>query len=149
MPPAKSPADWLEGADYMLVLYTHVKKGDHPLRGPHIGDYKLWAKDGRSRTHTVQLEGGHPSDEAEYLTLIEALTDIVNRITKSGRDTTNYKLLIYSRQELMIKQLRGEYKVKALALQYVYNQAAALLSRFKSVTLTYRDATGIREMMEG
>ena len=24
----KSPTDWLDGADYMLVLHTHVKKGD-------------------------------------------------------------------------------------------------------------------------
>jgi ribonuclease HI len=138
----------LDGADYMLVLYTHVKKGDHPLRGPHIGDYRLWAKDGRSRTHTVHHEGGHPSDEAEYLTLIEALTDISNRITKSGRDTAGYNLLIYSRQELMVKQLRGEYKVRSLALQYVYNQATTLLGRFKSANLAYRDVASIREMME-
>jgi ribonuclease HI len=143
-----STSAWLNGADYMLVLYTHVKKGDHPLRGPHIGDYRLWAKDGRSRAHSVQLEGGHPSDEAEYLTLIEALTDIANRITKSGRNPGSYNLLIYSRQELMVKQLRGEYKVKALALQYVYNQATALLERFKSANLAYRDAASIRELME-
>ncbi len=131
----------------MLALYTHVKKGDHPLRGPHIGEYHLWAKDGRSRKHSVNHVGGHPSDEAEYLTLVEALTDIADRITKSGRDTSHYSILVYSRQELMIKQLRGEYKVKALALQYVYNQATALISRFKSVTFTYRDAASIREMI--
>ncbi|MEO8287835.1 MAG: RNase H family protein [Chloroflexota bacterium] len=150
-PPAASTvtsnAGWLDGADYMLVLHTHVKKGNHPLRGPHIGDYKLWAKDGRSRTHTINHTGGHPSDEAEYLTLIEALTDIVDRITKSGRNASNYSLLIYSRQELMIKQLRGEYKVKALALQYVYTQASALLGKFKAFRLVYRDAASIREMM--
>ncbi len=143
-----NPASWLNGADYTLVLYTHVNKGDHPLRGPHIGDYRLWAKDGRSRSHTIHHEGGHPNDEAEYLTLIGALTDIADRITKSGRDPGNYNLLVYSRQDLMVKQLRGEYKVRALALQYVYNQATALLQRFKSVTLSYRDVAAIREMME-
>jgi ribonuclease HI len=146
--PTANPADWLDGADYRLVLYTHVKKGDTPLGGPHIGDYRLWAKDGRSRARIVRHEGSHTGDEAEYLTLIEALNDIVDRITKSGRDTRNYSLRIYSRQELMVKQLRGEYKVKAPALQQVYRQAAALLARFKSATLAYRDAASIREMLE-
>ena len=107
------------------------------------GQYCLFAKDGRNRQTQVDHSGERGPDEAEYLTLIAALRHICERITSGGRDTSAYSLTIHSRMELMVKQLRGEYRVKAPALQYTYAEASDLISRFKSVELIWKRGAGI------
>lgn len=139
---------WSPNADYMLVLSTQVAKGGHPIRGPYQGMYKLWAKDGRSRSHEISEADGESPAEAEYAVFITALVQMAERISKSGRKPSDYTLIVYSKQELVIKQLRGEYKVKAPALQYVYAEAASMIERFKHVDFVYRDAKSIKQMLE-
>jgi ribonuclease HI len=141
-------AQLIGNADYMLALYTHVVAGGHPNLGPRKGDYRLWTKAGKNRTYSLDSPERQGNDEADYSTLIHALTYIADRITNAGRDTSSYRLIIYSRQELMIKQLRGEYKVKAPALQDAYAQASALFKQFKSAELIYRDANFIKQLMQ-
>jgi len=134
------PAPWLTGADYTLVLLTHINGGGQPGvgRGPGTGRYYLFANDGRNRQITVDHPGESIADEAEYLTLISALSDMCQRITAGGRDPANYSLTIYSRRELVVKQLTGAYRVKSPALQYTFAEAQGLLRRFKSVELIWK-----------
>ena len=141
-------AQLIGNADYLLALYTHVVDGGHPNLGPRKGDYRLWTKSGKNRTYSLDSPEKQGNDEAEYSTLVHALTYIADKITGTGRNTSSYRLIIYSRQELMIKQLRGEYRVKAPALQYAYAQTNALIKRFKSVELVYRDANFIKRLMQ-
>ncbi|MEO5953228.1 MAG: RNase H family protein, partial [Chloroflexia bacterium] len=152
---AAPPADpvmeaiaWSPNADYMLVLNAQLVKGGHPIRGPRQGEYKLWAKDGRSRSHIMSETYEQAPDEAEYRVLIGALGQIVERMSKAGRTPSDYTLMVYSKQELMVKQLKGEYRVKAPALQYAYAEASTLIKRFKQVDFLYRDARTIKQMLE-
>ena len=87
-------------------------------------------------------------DEAEYTILICALEQIAERMGKAGRITSDYSLMVYSRQELMVKQLKGEYRVKAPSLQYAYAKASSLIKKFKHVDLVYRDGKTIKQMLQ-
>ena len=136
--PAQS-AGWLNGADYALILHTRMEaKQQSAGTGVGTGTYRIWAKDGRSRQAEVQHSGQMLHDEAEYHTLIAALSGIAERITSRGRNTHDYTLTIYSGRELVVKQLKGEYKVKAAALQAPYTDARALLRSFRRVELIWK-----------
>ena len=129
---------WSPNADYMLVLNTQVVKGGHPIHGPRQGEYKLWAKDGRSRSHTMSEAYEQAPDQAEYTILICALEQIAERMGKAGRTPSDYSLIVYSRQELMVKQLNGQYRVKAAALPNPYSEAKELLAKFKSASVAWK-----------
>lgn len=47
------------------------------------------------------------------------------------------RLELRADSELLIKQLRGEYRVKSPGLRPLYDEARRLLSRFSQVTLTH------------
>jgi ribonuclease HI len=114
--------------------------------GTCTGYYCLFAKDGRYRQSTVDHEGQYGPNEAEYLTLIAVLNHIQERIGKAGRNTHDYSLTIFSHSELVIKQLRGEYKVKAPALQYRYVEATALLRVFKAAEFQWKHSREITRL---
>lgn len=139
---------WQKDTDYTLVLRTKLDGGGQPDvgRGPAAGFYHIWTKDGRSHEGKVSHQGERAHDEAEYLTLISALEYILDRIKSAGRSPSNYKLKIYSRRELMVKQITGEYKVKAPALQYVYAQARALLDQFKAPEVLWKRSNEIDKL---
>ena len=137
---------WLGGADYALAIQTHFQARDQKAgTGTGIGHYRLWSKSGQSREAEVRHEGQRLLDEFEYLTLIAALTDMVKRMIGKGRNPGEFALRVYSGRELVVKQLRGEYKVKAATLQEPYREAAALLKRFKWVEIEWKRG---REMDE-
>jgi len=137
--PSEQSGKWLNGADYALVLHTRMDaKRQSEGTGVGRGTYRIWAKDGRSRQAEVQHTGQMLHDEAEYQTLIAALSGIIERITSKGHGPADYALTIYSGRELMVKQLRGEYKVKASALQAPYAEARALLRKFKRAEVMWK-----------
>lgn len=147
-PEKANVGNWQKDADYTLVLRTKLDGGGQPDigRGSAAGTYHIWTKDGRSHEGQVSHQGEHAHDEAEYLTLISALEHILERITRAGRSPGNYTLKIYSRRELMVKQITGEYRVKAPALQYVYAQARVLLDQFKSPEVLWKRSNEIDKL---
>lgn len=137
-------------ADYTLILNTKLDAGGRKDvgRAPATGTYRLTSKDGRSREGSVQHKGERAPDEAEYLTLISALGEIVGRIAGAGHEPRDYALTVYSNRELMVKQLLGEYRVKAPSLQYPYAEASSLLKRFKSAQVVWKRGNEIERMLK-
>jgi ribonuclease HI len=66
---------------------------------------------------------------AEYKGLLAALRYAVDR----GEHT----VLIRSDSELLVKQMRGEYRVKNLGLQPLYQEARALVGQLRRVTFEH------------
>ncbi|MGA7731292.1 MAG: RNase H family protein [Chloroflexia bacterium] len=141
--------EWLASTDYTLAIYTHLDGGGQPSvgRGPCEGRFRLWVKDGRSREARVAHTGERTHDEAEYLTLIWALTDLLQKIQSAGRDPSTFTLTVYSRRELVVKQVTGIYKVRSQALQSHYLEARDLLGRFKNVEITWKQGSGIERLL--
>jgi ribonuclease HI len=142
-------ATWLNGADYALVLHTRMDaKQQSAGTGIGTGTYRIWAKDGRSRDAEVRHRGQMLHDEAEYFTLISALSGMVERITARGSDPGDYVLTVYSGRELVVKQLAGEYRVKAVALQAPYADAQSLLKKFKRVEVIWKRGPELTAMLK-
>lgn len=73
--------------------------------------------------------GTATNNQAEYQALIWGLRNAI--------DLKVRVLDIYADSELVIKQLKGEYKIKNEAIKPLYTQALALLSRFESHSLNH------------
>jgi ribonuclease HI len=81
-----------------------------------------------SRTGQTPIEsagclGKMTNNQAEYTALVRALEGALEL-------GANHRVLVKSDSELMVKQMRGEYKVKNEDLRDLYQQARQLVRRF-------------------
>lgn len=73
------------------------------------------------------------NNEAEYAGLISALNWIKSQQSSLHLEGINF----FSDSELLIRQLNGQYRVKAVNLQPLYHQALALISQI-SPPITFK-----------
>src|SRR5205823_10311347 len=88
--------------------------------------YVIRRPDGHIIEEHSQCLGDTTNNVAEYTALVRAL----ERAQALGAR----KVLLHSDSELMVKQMRGEYKVKNEGLRDLYEQASRLERQFQSVT---------------
>jgi ribonuclease HI len=74
--------------------------------------------------------GKMTNNQAEYTALVRALEHAL-------RLGPAHHLVVHSDSELMVKQMKGEYKVKNEELRDLYQQALRLAGKFKQVTLKH------------
>gem|GEM_PF-469319 len=149
VPPVPESAAWIRDAHYTLVLCTHIDGGGRPGvgRGPATGRYQLWTRDGRGNRFDVRHGGERTADEAEYLTLIAALTALTTRIEGSNSDPARFTLTVYSRRGLVVNQLLGICGTCAPSLQPVQARALAQLGRFKDMELIWKQGPSIEQLL--
>ena len=96
--------------------------------GPAAYAYVLEAEDGTVLDARGEAIGVATNNVAEYRALIEGL----RRAGEAGV----HDLEVVSDSELMVKQMRGEYRVKNQALRELNAEAEALARRIARVTYT-------------
>jgi ribonuclease HI len=96
--------------------------------GPAAYGYVLESEDGDVLAAHGQAIGTATNNVAEYRALIAGL----QKALELGAD----ELEVVSDSELLVKQMRGEYKVKNAALRDLSLQAASLARELGSVTYT-------------
>jgi ribonuclease HI len=96
--------------------------------GPAAYAYVLEAEDGTVLYAQGEAIGVATNNVAEYRALVEGL----RRAVESGVD----ELEVVSDSELIVKQMRGEYRIKNEALRALADEAAALARRIRLVTYT-------------
>ena len=96
--------------------------------GPAAYAYVLEAEDDTVLDSDGQPIGVATNNVAEYRALVAGL----ERAAELGID----ELEVVSDSELLVKQMRGEYRVKNEALQALNQQAARLARRFERVVYT-------------
>ena len=96
--------------------------------GPAAYAYVLEADDGTVLAAHGEAIGVATNNVAEYRALVEGL----RRAVESGVD----ELEVVSDSELIVKQMRGEYRIKNEALRALADEAAALAHRLRRVTYT-------------
>ncbi len=110
-------------SDYTIWLDFEGKGGEGTAK------YKVATRTGNSALGdlcvSVPLR-----DEAEYLALEVALKDLLKRITSAGSRPGCFSVTVKSYRDLLVRQLRREYKVNSPRLQAVYQRVTALLERF-------------------
>ena len=96
--------------------------------GPAAFGYVIEGEDGTVLAAHGEAIGRATNNEAEYRALIAGLEKAV----ELGLDDLD----VVSDSELLVKQMRGEYKVKKPALQDLSRQAVGLARQLGSVTYT-------------
>lgn len=111
-----------------LLIYTDGASRKNP--GESASGYEIFDNSHRLLAKHSFYNGIKTNNEAEYLALIAALE-------RAGKDYGYDSAIdLYSDSELMIKQLKGEYKVKDAGLKGLNAQAKEQIGKFKSVRLS-------------
>ena len=79
--------------------------------------------------------GETTNNQAEYEALIRALGELDTIIPKEGRKDVPVEIRMDS--ELVIKQLRKEYKVKDAGLKLQFVKVGALIAKFPSISFVH------------
>ena len=107
-------------------LFTDGGSRGNP--GPAAYAYVLEAQDGTVLDARGETIGVATNNVAEYRALVAGLERAV--------ETGVGELDVVSDSELLVKQMRGEYKVKNRALQGLFLEASALARQIQRVTYT-------------
>ena len=94
------------------------------------GSYYLESRDGRKQTVRLEFGRGVTNNEAEYRTLIAGLKDLAGRIRMAGKATADYAVVVHTDSQLVVGQLRQNWKVKAANLRPLVDEAGALADAF-------------------
>jgi ribonuclease HI len=108
------------------VLTIHTDGAARGNPGPAAFAYVI-ARDGAPPIEEGGCLGRMTNNQAEYTALVRALEH-------AARLGTAQEVHILSDSELMVKQMRGEYRVKNEELRDLYEQAQELADRFTSVS---------------
>jgi ribonuclease HI len=105
------------------------------------GSYRLETRTGKSVTSRLQFGDGITSNVAEYQTVISALQDLAERITRAGKNPGAYTVEVRTDSKLIVDQIAGTARVKAQHLKPLHTVARELLNTFAqaSITPTPRD----------
>ncbi len=96
--------------------------------GPAAYGYVLESEDGHVLDARAEAIGITTNNVAEYSALVAGLEKAV----ELGVD----ELEVISDSELLVKQMRGEYKVKSLGLRLLWEEASGLADRIRSIRYT-------------
>lgn len=121
--PAKAPL----ALTPLQVVFDGGSKGN-PGRG--YGSFVIMAPGRQPNLVQREYPGLMTNNEAEYQTLLEALQYILGTLESSGRDPHGYELDLRSDSELLVKQMKGEYKTRHAPLRERGEAAHRLLRRF-------------------
>ena len=108
-------------------LYTDGGARGNP--GPAASAYVLEGEDGTVLAAQGEAIGIATNNVAEYRALVAGL--------QLAADAGVSELEVLSDSELMVKQMRGEYKVKNAALQELFLEASHTARRLRQVTFTH------------
>jgi ribonuclease HI len=116
-----------EGVPDYVAIFDGGSEGNP---GFGYGSYAVTASDGRQRVCRLDFEDGMTSNEAEYDTLIAALVDVSERIEAAGKRPADFAIEMRGDSNLVLRQVRGEWKAKDERMRRRRDMVRSLLSRF-------------------
>ncbi len=139
-----------EATSWTVLLSSSITAapGTNGVSGAARGSYLLDGPTVAGTTTSIRHSGQRAIDEAEYLTLIAALRDLdVLRSLRSGGESAP-PVVVHSRRELVVKQLRGEYKVRSAPLIPLYQETRALLQRLGPVSFVWDRSPALEQKIK-
>ena len=104
------------------VLTIHTDGAARGNPGPAAFAYVI-SRNGEPPIEEAGCLGRTTNNQAEYTALVRALEHAL-------RLGTQHRLVVHSDSELMVKQMKGEYRVKDPGLKPLYEKATQLAGRF-------------------
>jgi len=118
-----------------LTIYTDGASSGNP--GPAAIGAVIKDGQGRVITRLSRRIGRATNNQAEYLAIITALEEA----SRLGAEEVE----IRSDSELVVKQLKGRYRVKKATLRPLYQKVVQLVGSLKAFTITHVPRTQNRE----
>ena len=118
------------GADY-LITFDGGALGN-PGKG--YGSYQIAGKEGEVGRRRLEFGDAVTNNQAEYRTLIGALEDLRDRV---GDETGRLVVAVRGDSQLVVSQVRGDWKVKNEELRPLHRQATELLRGFGRVDVAW------------
>jgi ribonuclease HI len=103
--------------------------------GLGYGSYEIVTPDGSLAARQIEFGDNMTNNQAEFHALIAGLTDLLQRL---GPEATARSLEVRGDSQLVIRGLSGAWRVKHPGLRPLYEEASALLGRFRSVELKWQ-----------
>lgn len=128
--PGKPAMAKLTNATYTLVF----DGGSLGNPGLGYGSYEIIGPHGSTAANRLEFGQNMTNNQAEFLALIAGLETLVQ---ETGGDTSALTLAVRGDSQLVIRGLKGEWKIKHPGLQPLFRQAKALLASFASVDLAW------------
>ena len=125
----RSLFDHAESSKPAHFLVAHVDGGARGNPGPAGFGVVLYDENGRTVAQLSEYLGKQTNNYAEYSGLLAALTYALQHGCTS--------LKVYSDSELMVKQIKGQYKVANPALKELHGKARPMIDRLDSFTITH------------
>ena len=121
--------------DYQ-ILFDGGSRGNP---GPAYGSYALTrVADGKREIVRLSFDRPMTNNEAEYETIIAALSDLIRRIERAHRSPGQFTVTIEGDSQLVIRQVSGTWKARDERMRAYRDQVRALLSRFREYRLRQR-----------
>jgi ribonuclease HI len=122
----ETSADFDGAPDYVIVF----DGGSEGNPGFGYGSYAVIARDGRQRVRRLDFGDDMTNNEAEYDTLIAVLEDVSERVEASGKRPVDFTIEVRGDSNLVLRQVRGEWKAKNERMRHRRDIVRSLLSRF-------------------
>jgi phosphoribosylglycinamide formyltransferase-1 len=120
-------------------VVAYIDGGSRGNPGPAAAGFVLSDQEGNRLIAKGIFLGHRTNNEAEYTALVKAL--------EAAQQLNAVQLMIFSDSELLVKQIKGEYKVKSEKILPLYEQASSLLSQFEKwkIQHVYREKNKIAD----
>ncbi len=109
----------MSDADVLLIHTDGASRGN-----PGVAAYAYVLEVGDETIEEAGRLGQMTNNQAEYTALVKALEH-------ASRLEVDRPVVVHSDSELLVKQMRGEYKVKNEELRGLYTQASRLAAQFR------------------
>lgn len=73
------------------------------------------------------------------MALLAAFRDLLQTIEKAGKQPSSYTVDVWGDSSLVIKQLKGEWKVKDPKMQPLYDEISKMARQFKATRFNWHD----------
>jgi len=110
-------------------LIAHIDGGARGNPGPAGYGVIIEDSQGHKLAELSRFLGHRTNNYAEYSALLAALQHAIERGGKA--------LQVYSDSELLVKQMRGEYKMKSPDLRPLFREAQALVEKLEWFRITH------------
>lgn len=102
--------------------------------GKGYGSYEIMSQGEVYRLQREEFTGSLTNNQAEYMTLIEALTWLADDL---GENRTKATVTIHGDSKLVVSQINGVWKVKNERMIPLVKQAKDLFRQFGKCTITW------------
>ncbi len=120
-----------------MLLTTYTDGGARGNPGPAAAGIVIKNETGETVTHYGEYLGNQTNNYAEYSALLSAL--------KKAKELGATEVHCVLDSELVVKQMRGEYKVKEPTLQKLFIQVYNAAAQFKKISYRHILRSGNKE----